>query len=223
MVSATPLRLTEDLALVLQETLNLSPDVMEALEESGEDIFNASIEDLADIKGVGAAIAFGIHTLLEKFKGGQGVESQKPPTVIPDAPPYLTKQVVAYPPVVGSYDPHNPGQYWVSPVNSEMYRWDGKRSNRFAFGEPHRIFQAPHDTISIGREIIQIPKRREQWDPQLRTLFEDRVIKAQYFHHGFNCWVGRDDKPLAEVLPSQRALVIAAMTQRDAGNVQTAL
>ena len=203
MVNATTFRF-EDLAGRLA-VLELSADVMDELEEAGSDLLNATIDDLRELKGVGSATAYGVFTIVEQFKARQGVaDPDSSTTRIPDEPPYLNGDP-------SSYDPLNAGQYWTDPRDaSVMWRWDGKRSQLHPFGEVHRVVIVPHETVQVGNEDVRIPVRPERQSDELRGLV---AAGAQWFHHGYGCWVGQGGRLLSDVLPARRRLVRMAAEQ----------
>jgi hypothetical protein len=214
MVTTAPLKYTDELAEILRETLVLDPDVMEALAEMGDRVFNASIEDLAESAGVDHSVGFAIFTIVERHKAGQGIARVDEPTLFPEQPPYLTSRMMHSPPHAGEYDSHNAGQFWTA-EDGKMYRWDGKRSSRFPWGDRHRIVSVPHDSIEIGREVVLIPMRNEAWPDETRALVLSGA--AQYFHQGYGCWIGAGGKPLADIPTKRRALILSAQQQRDKG------
>lgn len=194
----------EDLARQLS-VLELDKDVMEALEEAGGALLNATLDDLQKLKGVGPATAYGVFTIVDRFKARAGVtDSESASTRIPKEPPYLNGNP-------DNYDPTNAGQYWVDPRDAGvMWRWDGKRESLHPYGEVHRVVIVPHETVTVGRDDIRVPVRPERQSDEVRGLV---AAGAHWFHQGYGCWIGQGGKPLMDVDPAIRRMVKMASEQ----------
>lgn len=136
---------------------------------------------------------------------------------IPDFPPYLTKGAGGT--VIG-YDPHDPTQYWTDPVSGKMFRWDGKRDDApvtnllgqpvprqpWRFGQPHEVAIVQH-TIVDGVYV-----------PDVQQAHNANADEKDWFHRGYNTWIGGGGKAYGDVSPEVRARFRAAQSRAPQAN-----
>lgn len=130
-------------------------------------------------------------------------------SALPAKPPYLDVDKNGVP--VG-YDPHDPAQFWTDPRTGETWRWDGKREDgrggkassitkeqsprqQYPYGQPHRVVQVKHITV----RGVMLPDPQEAHDASMSG--------ADWFHRGYNVWIGGGNKPYADVDPETRMRV----------------
>lgn len=187
-------------------------ELLEAGEQAGYGLIqNWTMEQFREVLDGDPAKAYVAHHAVSTVKAGDiiqiGVESS-----IPEFPPYLERGADGKP--VG-YDPHDPSQFWISP-GGERYRWDGKGRGEqggrllastkelvpnvdWPYGRPHRVAIVQHRATPDG---VLIPDLQQSHDANAQEL--------DWFHRGYNCWIGMGGKPYGDVDPETRRRVISA-------------
>jgi hypothetical protein len=135
---------------------------------------------------------------------------------LPQFPPYLEKGAGG---AVLGYDSHDPSQYWTDPVTGKHFRWDGKRDNGpkvNALGQPVPrqpwVFGQPHEVALVTHKIVD-----GVYIPDAQQAHEANNAERDWFHRGYNVWIGGGGKPYGDVSPEARARFRAAQTRDTQG------
>lgn len=183
-------------------------ELLDVGEEANGPIVNWSQDKFAEIFGSNAAKRIVAHQTVSMFKSGPVIEAGAD-VEIPDFPPYLARGQGG---VALGYDPHDPSQYWTSPFG-EMFRWDGKRGTG---GERSEVTkeQAPRNPYPHGKPKRVTVVRHRAFDgvliPDEQEAHDANAAGLDWFHRGYNCWVGDGGKPYGEVAPDVRQRFLAA-------------
>lgn len=175
------------------------------------DMGNWSLGAFQEVFGEDVAKAIVAHTAVTAAKAPVAEDAVQR-TVLPEFPPYLDRDQKTGEPV--GYDPHNPGQFWTDPDTGEMWRWDGKgrdwkqgQKNSLGqpvprpvwpYGEPHRVVAVKHVTV----DGVRVPDMQEAHDAN--------STERDWFHMGYNVWIGKGGKPYGDVDPEVRRRVLSA-------------
>lgn len=180
----------------LERTQAFSDEDLEILAEAERDgygpITNWNDGQFKELFGAtGVAKALVAQQTVSLIKVGEAEDIAAVAARIPEFPPYLERGLDGKP--VG-YDPHDPAQFWTDPSSREMYRWDGKGRgrvtplDRWPYGQAHRVVLVEHRRAPNG---VLIPDEQQAHDANNRGY--------DWFHRGYNVWIGNGGKPYGDV------------------------
>jgi hypothetical protein len=150
----------------------------------------------ADLNGFSAAEAQLAERTIRDAVEGYGV-IEKRSLDLPEKPPYLENigtveeidfndldrdgnPKVTKPADCGDYMPDDETQFVT--IGDQSFRWDGKRTRRFPYGERHEIAFIDHS--NIGGVLL----------PNQDQAAEAMQVGKQWFHKGYRCWITEDGK-----------------------------
>ena len=189
--------LDTELKDALEETKAFDEEAMAALLMTHEatPITEMPLREFERIPGFSVSQSFHAFTIVKEWKGNRGITQVLDEPGVPTEPPYLANAT--------DYDPTEPSQYFTSPTG-QMYRWDGKGRDwyqgkkgsdgqkmpkpRFApWGEVHKVIIVKH----VEFQGVRFPDPAE-FPAALAT-------GADWFHHGYGCWIGAGGKPYRDI------------------------
>lgn len=177
------------------------------------EVGNWNVDTFREVLECDPAKAIVARQVVGSFRTSLALNGQAEQTSVPDFPPYLTKGSVATGKgaVIG-YNPHDASQYWTDERSGKMYRWDGKRKekpeDRWPFGQPHEVAIVRH--TNVGGTYV----------PDEQQAHDANSAELDWYHHGYNCWIGKGGKPYGNVPREVRDAVIVAgeRLRREGGN-----
>jgi hypothetical protein len=183
----------------LREADAFSEDQLGLLEAAGEEPITWSADDFAKQIGLSRLEAMAAHRLVREAFGDLGV-TQERQHEIPKQPPYLLNpgkpatfgkplddgtKVIKTAASVGDYDPADPMQF--QKIGDQYYRWDGQRTERHPFGQPHEVAFVDHRVVNG----VMVPDSVQA---------SAALAKGQeWFHKGYGCWIRWNGKRSVEV------------------------
>ncbi len=188
--------LPADLVAAFAKTGLFDSSAIDRLAATGPEITNWSLLKFQD--ALGAQLGFIAHAATQTFVAAQAITVQKK-RVLPDAPPYLDDP--------GDYDATNPAQFYRH-IDGSLWRWDGKRGDQeaspggpdqegaglkegritYPWGERHPVMVVNHTDVNG----VLMPRQGKPSDEG--TAQEAIAMGADFFHHGYGCWVGPGGK-----------------------------
>ncbi len=188
----------DELKAALKATGAISPAQIETLVEVEDELPNWPRSRYAELEGISAASAYVAHEIVSRHRGQQAL-SQAPSGPMPDHPPYLDEP--------GEYNPHNPSQVYTH-IDGRLFRWDGKRGKQdnetFAWGKLRPVVVVPHTDVGG----VMVPDA----GPATRAIHDG----VDWFHYGYNCWIGNGGKPLG-IIPQDVRDQVRLAQERSAG------
>lgn len=183
----------------LREADVFSDDQMVLLEAAGDELLTWSPDDFVQTAGLTRLESMSAQRLVREAFGMLGVTEDRR-YEIPERPPYLVdpghpatygkQKADGSRPVqkagsTGDYDPKNPMQFMQ--IGDQYFRWDGKRSERHPYGQPHEITFVDH------RIIDRVPV------PDPKQAAAALAAGLEWWHKGYECWIRWNGKRSVEV------------------------
>lgn len=204
------------LLTALTATEVFSPEDLALLQEAEAargDVRNWPLSTFQEVFSRNSAQAVLARNLVRESKAAP-LDELRTSAVLPLLPPYLDD--------LDSYDPADPTQYWTDPDTGEHWRWDGKGRGKQGIrslvtgetpptappgGEAHRVAIVKHTTV----DGIRVPDEQEAHDANHE--------ESDWFHQGYNVWIGRGGKAYGNVSRETRNRFLQAQARlRDTGN-----
>lgn len=190
--------LSDELRAALEATGAFTASQLTSLSEAEDELPNFSRNRYAELDAFTKSTAYIAYEIITQHIAQQAL-SQAPTGPMPVKPPYLDKP--------DEYDPHNPSQVYTH-VDGKLYRWDGKRGQQdnvsYEWGKLRPVVVVPHTDVGG----VMVPD----------TAPASQAIRdgVDWFHYGYDCWIGNGGKPLGIVTQDVRDQVRLAQ-ERSAG------
>ncbi|KKN74350.1 hypothetical protein LCGC14_0391510 [marine sediment metagenome] len=189
---------SDELRAALEATGAFTSSQLKALYEAEDELPNFSRDRYAGLDAFTKSTAYIAHEIITRYIGQQAL-SQEPSGPMPVKPPYLDKP--------DEYDPHNPSQVYTH-VDGKLYRWDGKRGEQdnvsYEWGKLRPVVVVSH--TDVGGVMV----------PDAAPASQAIRDGVDWFHWGYDCWIGNGGKPLGVVTQDVRDQVRLAQ-ERSAG------